>query len=250
MLANSMDAAEAVRRLGAPPLLNVRVGERTDNRRRKRYTRRILVSTQDLSVSPHAVRTILARDDLLSGEYCRQIADTGRFASSEGGWWRWEIPASRPKKILSEADAEKLARSVFIPALREAIVTAREEATEFARREQATRQASRIARWAGKRVRDRAKGIVRYEQRLAALTAELDAEIAVQSEKLLKDGDIDKAVAKSAEAETKPETFEPEAIEAAKRLLRRFADLSEDNIFRGPVEIKRSEVFPDEADGE
>jgi len=263
LLAHIDRAANAARRLGAAPRLEVRVKATTDDRRRKQYYRTICVYAPELPEDVSAYD--IARQIQLHRSWSKlEVGDVEAWGEKErgdaGATWTWRAHAPRPSKILDEEEARELATRVFVPAITRAWYAAVKASAENKRRDLALDQARRIADWAAGKAFDEALAMTRYEQRLAALVAELQAEVAVQCRKLLDEGTFDTAVA-SEEAcvpGARPRTpcacpsdaFEPEAIEAAKRHFPDFAKRKHSpghGLFSNSAPLlTRSDLFEDE----
>jgi hypothetical protein len=248
-----MDATKATHRLGGPPSLTVHAKNTKDHRHSKTYWREIQVVASALPADVIAYAVAEHAKRLLPEEWQRFKAhhNSRWHGEAPSGSWTWKVRAERPSKIIPEAEAEAIARDVLVPALIEAMHAATDAAIEKTRRETALKQATRIADWAGMQVYEKALAATRYDQRLAALDAELKAEVEVQAETFRREETIDKAVASSAEGD-EPETFEPEAVEAAKQHFVRFAGQRRRRRLIIPSTVgplKLSDLFEDEEQG-
>jgi hypothetical protein len=216
---------------------------RSDDRKNKWYYRSIAVrGPLPKGAGPYAVNDAVRP---LLPEGLRSVkADVWDFVRSSAeptmGIWSWKVRAEKPSQIMAEEDAKQLAHDTLVPALRLAIIQVGEAAAERLRRERVLKQATRLASAAGKAVRQRAKEATRYEQRLAALHAELKAETEVQVRKVRDTGEI----AESAAAWD--EDFDAEAVEAATRLFDRFATPSRGLLPRYETELTITDVFGEE----
>jgi hypothetical protein len=124
--------------------------------------------------------------------------------------WVFRLHAKRPSAIPSAVTATEWTRLHVVPALKVAIGAAHAHAQEGRRRETAAHEANRVGLWAAKVVMERSRTATRYEQRLAALRAEMDAEIAVQARTFVNDGDFASGIERAEAA------MQPEAIEYAR----------------------------------
>jgi hypothetical protein len=235
----SSKAPEALRRLSGEPQFKVRAKETKDHRRSRTYWRQVSVSADlPLRVSARDVRDRVRA--LLPAEHRKLSADSfkdwARPDSATRATWGWNLTAERPSLIVSEEEALKLARDVLVPALAQALAAATAAGIEMLRRERAVDQADSLAKGAGRVARNRALDITRYEQRLAALQAELAAEAEVQMAKLLDGDEIDKSVA------AHKDTFEPEGVEAGKRLAPRYA-VPQHGFMASYPDVTEAEVF-------
>jgi hypothetical protein len=152
------------------------------------------------------------------------------------------LKAERPSDVPSEAAAIERGWS-FVPAITVAIENAATAAREQARRDAATRYADRLLSAAAEGARKTAAALVRYDQRLAALDAEYDAEVRVQAQALVDSG----AVERAAERDKNDPGVQPEAIAAVRRLLVETA-LADTSPYRSARVLTEHDVFPPAGD--
>lgn len=257
---------EAIHRLGGELPFTVHAAEPKDDRRNKDYHRDVTVAlkvafenNQERDRIPHpaAVRAI-AREllkkrgihfhtdpDIATGACGAKLT---RFIAHDSylQWspamlhWSVRFAAKRPSEIPAESTVVAWVREHVVPALATAFRRAAEHKREHERRKEAVKQANHIGSWAANLVLDRAKKATRYDQRLAALQAEMDAEIAVQAEQMREDRVIEDAVA-NAEERGAPE---PEALAyAVEHFDKRLVGWS--TPFRTSPEWRESDLFPD-----
>lgn len=227
--------------------------ERKDDRTNKRYAREVhfAIYIED--------RTLLARD-LPWGEFNAEnmppvisralglmavrpfkTDSSNKRGDSQQHWLHYILSAAKPSEILSEeaaiesldrtaADAlrveyqkpEKGGEYLFTLAMsviRETLMTQDAVLAKVAQRSSAVS----LARFAAHTANEQARGIVRFEQRLAGLVAELEAEQAAQLKMLLDKGTLEKEAADynamdPTEATPDPIVpIEPKTVEIAKK---------------------------------
>ncbi len=200
----------------------VHTGRRTDDRRNKMYGRTVEITIDpkrpavESTVRAYVGERVSNVGELNGVRYEREGVSIGGYfvQGYTACTFRFFIPADKPSKIISEDDALAWGERL-VPTLREAVAKGVADAATHAHREKVTEDATRIARWIGGCAVDAAEKAVRYKQRLAALKAELDAEISVQLSELV-DGEqrasIDKAIAE--EVERRAATDKPMSEEA------------------------------------
>ena len=107
------------------------------------------------------------------------------------------IPAAKPSLICSEGEGiawgDDVAADLVVPVVRELAA----ERLLFEARERIAEDATKVARWLASVAVEEAQKVTRYEQRMAALKAELDAEIKAQLKELHKGGDQHESVTKA-----------------------------------------------------
>lgn len=123
--------------------------------------------------------------------------------------------AGKPSGILDEDEAFDQVEGV-LDTIEEACRIDDERRQEIKRYEELAQQAQRIASYAAEEISDRAKKAVRYKQRLAALRAELDAELKHQTQEAEKEGLIDTVEI--------PESFHTDSKLLAKKVLPTFTE--------------------------
>lgn len=264
---------EAIHRLGGRLPFSVRAGKAKDDRRNKDYHIDVTVTLEvafesnaerDRIPHPGRVRDIArkALHEGVSGIGRRLMfsTDMGTASSACGAkltkflahdayfqWspahlhWTVRFAAERPSEIPAESTVVEWTREHIAPVLGRAFLQAAEELRERERRKEATKQANHIGSWAANLVLDRAKKATRYDQRLAALRAEMDAEIAVQAEQIRDDRVVEDAVA-NADEQGAPE---PEALAyAVANFEQRLVGWA--TPFRTSPEWRESDLFPED----
>lgn len=218
-----MEEIEAIMRLGGKVPTTVDVSEKVDDRKNRFYGRKILVSMKlatewdrrhEVPSSASVMRYLWSAATqpqklgivALDGHRLRVDADsTWYLADSVRLSFGFIVMATRPSKTISESDASVLSDTI-VAALQSALIRACEEKREAKRQERAVEQAKGLIQWGAFSAVRRAKTACRFEQRLAALMAELASEVTCQTAMMREERAIE------TEAGDK---FEPEAVQYA-----------------------------------
>lgn len=201
---------------------------RQDDRRNKAYARRVDVYMREL---PEGVSPYAAGDAMESPKPYVHNQFTNNSAS-----FTWTFKAEQPSEIISEKEGIDRVEAM-IPALMNALAETKADRERGEHRERERRLAVHFAGQIGKIAHKRAREACRYDQRLAALHAELDAEIDVQVEKARGDEKMMTALDETHISEL----VQRKAFEFADRYARR-----RDGIFDEVAEPTVEEIFGDD----
>lgn len=142
--------------------------------------------------------------------------------------------ADRPKNILSQEEAFDAVENV-LDELDHCIAEAYERREESKRHRKVAEQAERVAGHVAGIIGQRARKAMRYEQRLAALKAELEEELKEQAWSARREGLLEEFKV--------PDDFDPDARRVAGQVLNDFVAVqSEDGIFRKSPRIDPERV--------
>jgi len=269
MTDNTAPRLEALLRLGGELPFTVNVSKPQDDRRNRIYGRSVSASLHiafenaaDRAALPSPRRIAVLTRRLLAERGCVAHADASKASivlgaqfkgfDASDGYWSWspaflaftaELRAQKPSEIPAEDDMREWMRETVVPVLSEAFLLVVEETRETERRKKAVKQANHIGAWAASTLTERAKGVVRYDQRLAALKAEMEAELKVQAEAMREEEVIEKALDRTRIESGGETVFEPEAIAHAIEHFEELAGGWRGGLFHRP-EWSEEHVFP------
>ena len=229
---------------------------RTDDRVNKRYARDVVIvaphpflglrgySPRMLPTTPlmlalrAAVGPSVVGVDTWHDTARAHRADSGDLPRYSTVSVRIRLKAAKPSEVASEEAAVAYGESL-VPRVAAVIEAATLEERETIRRETVTAFATRLLEGAVSHVLTEANAAVRYKQRLAALDAELVAEVAVQVSKALDSNEIEE----SARGSNDPGA-QTEAIDAVRRLLAAAATERAQSSWPREHELRTEDVFP------
>ena len=134
-------------------------------------------------------------------------------------WITVTLVAERPSRIPTAEEAEGVIHGAgVVEAVREAANAAVAAYEVGYAAEHRTEQANHVLAQTVAQAREKARGIVRYEQRLAALRAEYAEECGVQAKAIIDSADPDEWVW-APDAEGKPRPIDPRIVRAVKARL-------------------------------
>ncbi|RLB46235.1 MAG: hypothetical protein DRJ42_28100 [Deltaproteobacteria bacterium] len=202
---------------------------RTDNRKGRQYSRNVEVFVRELpdGVSPYR-----------AGETMKPRPEVHNLYSADKAAFTWSFKAAKPSEIISEEDGVKRVEA-WIPALMQALVATKAAADLKVIQEAEHQSIMFFAEQVGAAARRRAEDACRYDQRLAALHAELDAEIVVQVQKVR----VDQIVLTSLAETNASEFVQGEALRFADRYARRSEGLG---MFDNSYRVAFGEIFGDD----
>lgn len=172
--------------------LRISAKEHTDDRRNKTYNRKVVVIFTDPRSAALRAQAELCRCLDPKPSNVGTYDPNPRWPSPKDGFEPHQIrltftlTAERPSLIASEGEAISEYRAT-LGTLTEQINTVigelEAEDNSKANCERTAKQATRLAEWISGEAKERALDLTRFEQRLAGLKAELEAEIATQLKK-------------------------------------------------------------------
>lgn len=236
-----------------PPGWTVTAAKRVDDRVNKHYWREVLITAPHPDLPPPRLAANRERRALptsalmlaLRAAIGKSVAHVEHSYHRDGVpptlWVRVLIKAEKPSEIASEEEGVEHGCTI-IPGIAKCIEAAAVQAREDARRDFATSYATRLLSAKVDVVVKEANALVRYDQRLAALDAELAAEVRAQAQKLLEGTQIDAAAERD---RAEDPGVQPEALAAVRRLLVETAvKRLDDSPFYSPRGLAETDVFP------